>query len=142
MRFRMTWLRSAHAILAAATLAACAQPTETVPSAVEPSGPVIGSLVIYNNTSDTLTDVRLRVIKTREFVTCSFIISGGKCVTTFPLRRYQGTPVQVLWERSTQPQATRPFVVPLPDPLPPDAPLEVVVAIGGATGFNAFMRPI
>ncbi len=129
------------AAFATALLAACAQPTESAPALIEPDGPVIGSLVIYNNTADTLTDVRLRVIKTREFVTCSYIVSGGKCVTTFPLRRYQGTPVQVLWERSTLPQRTAPFIVPLPDPLPPDAPLEVVVAIDGASGFHAFMRP-
>ena len=130
------------AALAAAFLSACVQSAETVQAAVEPEGPVIGSLVIYNNTADTLTDVRLRVIKTREFVTCSYIVSGGKCVTTFPLRRYQGIPVQVLWERSTLPRATAPFIVPLPDPLPPVAPLEVVVAIEGASGFHAFMRPI
>lgn len=123
--------------LAAVLAAGCApEPVETLPA-----GPSISGLVIENGTADALTEVRLQVLSSGAFVACGYIPPHGTCSTTFPLRRYRAADVRLLWTRAGQPLESRPFVVPLPDPLPADTPLEVVIGIGGASGFSALMRP-
>lgn len=130
-------------LLSLMLLAACApapQQIATAPSAPAPSGPTIGGLIIDNYTNETLSDVRIGVRNSSEFVHCGYIPPQSYCSTTFPERRYQGNAVTVLWVRGGVPQATRPFIIPLPRLLP-DGPLEVVIRIGGVNGFSAFMRP-
>ena len=102
---------------------------------------MIGGLVFENRSTGDLTDVRLVVIETRSHVACGYIPPGQQCVTTFPLRRYQGNSVQVLWSRAGRPEGTPPFVVPLPVPIPENTSLDVIIGIGGPGGFSAGMRP-
>ena len=128
-------------LVALAATSACSQSPGVARSPAKSPGAAIGGLVIDNRSRDTLVDVRVVVIKTRQYVACGYIPPMGSCSTTFPLRRYQGNDIQVLWKRGGNAEGTRAFVVPLPDGHAEGQTLEVVIHIGGADGFNAFMRP-
>lgn len=116
--------------------------TEPAPAAAPAAAPgiVISGLVIENRSPDVLTEVRLLVVQTGESVVCGYIPPGRSCSTRFPLRRYQGNSIQVLWDRAGNPRGTPPFFVPVPDPVPSGVPLEVVIGIGGPQGLSAGMR--
>lgn len=117
-----------------ALLSGCAAPPAQTPSAL-----LIDGLVIENHTADVLTEVRL-VVQPREYVACGYIAPDGQCPATFPLRRYQGNSVQLLWDRGGYSDGTRHFVVPPPAQDPGDTPVDVVIGIGGPRRFSAAMR--
>ena len=77
-----------------------------------------------------IEDVRLRVQKTRGFVSCSKILPQSVCLTTFPVREYQGNPVIISWKQNGKSWTTGEIVVDPPKEASPDKPLFCVVEIG------------
>ena len=77
----------------------------------------IAGLVIRNQTSGPLYDIKLRVEKTGTVVTCNFIPAGGSFSTGFPLRRYQGNSVRVSWQQNGRNFATGDLYAEIPDTL-------------------------
>ena len=132
---------AACCLLALILMAAGCRSSAPVP---EPAtdAPLITGLVLQNASRGSLEDVSLTVVETRARVACSVILAGTSCSTTFPGRRYAGREVQVAWTRNGVRGATRPFVVPLPDSMPRDVPLEVVVSIGTRAEPQTYIRPV
>ena len=44
-----------------------------------------------------MNEVKIYVSKTREFVTCGYILANSECTIGFPLREYQGNRFDVSW---------------------------------------------
>ena len=89
----------------------------------------ITGLVIYNNTSDPLYDIKLKVEKTGTVVTCNLIPSGRNFSTEFPLKRYQGNSVNVSWQQNGINRSTGDIYADVPDDLSPNVPVAVAVII-------------
>lgn len=82
------------------------------PEALElPSGPTlqIVGIEIYNALPFTVQDVTILVPLTGDYVSCGQILPDSSCSTTFPVRDYRDTPVQVSWKEQGEPHSTAPF---------------------------------
>ena len=81
--------------LALLLLSACAT-TPGMPG-VEVSG-----LILQNNTSGVIEQVRLKVEDTGGVVSCGRILQGSECSTTFPARVYLGQTLSISWVKDEQ----------------------------------------
>lgn len=48
-----------------------------------------------------VSDIRLKTADTGGVMTCGRIPAGGHCGTTFPARRYKGTPFTISWQQQS-----------------------------------------
>jgi hypothetical protein len=58
----------------------------------------VKGLVFQNLTDRTILTAKLSVIENHQFMSCSLILPGQKCSTTFPATDYEGNPVEVSWQ--------------------------------------------
>lgn len=136
--FRRLLLSAVLAALALASGCASTLPLRNSAS----SGPLIGGLVLRNDSSQPTERVRVSVVGTHKFVSCGYILARSTCSTTFPFNRYQGRSVTIQWAQRGRAIGSAPFAVPLPNPLPKGRPLEVVIHFAGDNGIRSYMRQL
>ena len=95
---------------------------------------IINGLVIQNRTAETIHDIHIQVDETKAFAHCSHVYADGECTTTFREKRYQGTPIRVIWIQNGKTWQTEQFFAKIPEPIIPEqtASLYVVVTGNGA----------
>lgn len=91
----------------------------------------IEGLLIENSTQMWLSAVRIRVLATGNFVSCSTITPRTKCSTTFPETSYTGEPVEITWNQGGQAHSSGVFVIQLPADLDNEKPAKILVVITG-----------
>ena len=126
------------ALMTTITVVGCVR-VPTSPFAIV-DGPAIGGLTIRNDSAERAENVRIEIAGTRQHVTCGYILARTACATTFPVTRYEGRFVALSWTQRGLSMRSKPFIVPLPDPVPVGRPLEVVVHFGSQTGISSYMR--
>lgn len=117
-------------LLAGACAATPESPPQTAPR-LEITG-----IEIRNELAYPVSDVRVLVSATGEFVACSQIMGGTACQTSFPLRSYRGNAMRVTWNEHGEPQVLDDFVLKAPDWLAPGKPawLQIVIFAPGDAG--------
>ena len=93
----------------------------------------------YNASYYPIENVRLRVQKTRGFATCNKILPQAVCLTTFPVREYQGNPVIISWEQNGKPWSTGEIIVEPEEGSSPDKPLFGIIEIGNQGSYITFL---
>jgi hypothetical protein len=89
----------------------------------------VRGLRILNRSFSVVTEVRLLVSETLEFVSCGNIPIHGECATTFPLRQYQGNRIEIRWKQGGADWSTGEFVVEHSQGIDPGRPAMVRVTI-------------
>ena len=97
----------------------------------------IRGLVFQNNTLARVDNVKLEVEKTRNTVSCNYILAGKDFSTAFPLRTYEGNFIRMSWVHQGRPWTTEDFYVQMPKELIPDKPATVLVTIGNQGSVTA-----
>jgi hypothetical protein len=112
---------------------ACSQAGEKRP---EPTGIVIGGVIIRNELAYSVTAVQLLAPSTGNFVGCGNIMARSECSTTFPDRDYYANAVVISWQEYGQPHSTGEFVIRIPDTVDRSRParLEVIIFNSGQAG--------
>lgn len=77
---------------------------------VEPSLK-FNALVIQNNSDMVLEDVRIKVEKTGALASCSVILPGSSCSTSFSDKPYRNNPVYISWSHNGQSRVVGPVMV-------------------------------
>lgn len=115
--------------------AGCAVTPEDAPQAGAPRLEIAG-IEIRNELAYPVSDVRVLVSATGEFVTCSQVMGGTACQTSFPLRSYRGNAMRVTWVEHGEPQVLDDFVLKAPAWLAPGQPawLQIVIFAPGDAG--------
>ena len=86
-----------------------------------------------------ITNIRLRVEKSKEVVSCSELGVAKDCLTGFPALKYEGESIIVSWEQNGQPWTTGEVFVEMPKTLDKDGPLTCAVIIGNQGSYNAHL---
>ena len=96
----------------------------------------IDGIRIVNELDIDVTNVRILVPATGDFVSCGNILAKTSCSSSFPGRAYQGNAVQISWKESGRPHSTPEFRLE-----PPASPgkasstwIEVVIFLPGQAG--------
>lgn len=97
-------------------------------------------LVFLNKTSRPLKNVRIYVAKTREFISCNYILANSECSTGFPLREYQGNTFEVSWLDGGYQKSVADIKVVIPDNLKKDKPVNAVIIFSEAGSFSASLQ--
>lgn len=94
-------------------LAACGPHT---PRVEQLSGPVlqITGIEIHNALLYTVQDVTILVPESGEYVSCGRILPDSSCSTSFPVRDYRETAVQLSWKEQGETHSTAPFILKAP----------------------------
>lgn len=120
-------------VIHALFLVACSSSPAPTPQA---TGIMIEGVMIRNELSFSVTDVRLLVPANGNFVGCGNIIARSQCSTTFPERNYTANAVVISWKERGQPQSTGEFVIKIPEKIDPNRPtwLEIIIFNMGQAG--------
>jgi len=94
-------------------LVACGSP---LPRMEQGSGPLlqITGIEIHNALPYTVHEVTILVPESGDYVSCGQILPDSSCSTTFPVRDYRETAVQLNWKEQGEPQSTAPFILKAP----------------------------
>ena len=87
----------------------------------------IEGLKFVNETGIPVKRVKLQVVKTFEAASCSYISPGTDFSTQFPLKNYQGNEIKVTWKDRGGSHDFGPTVIALPDPVPAEPVMAVIV---------------
>ena len=105
-------------------------------SPISDKRPPISGLVVHNDWPYPIHDVKVTVVETGAQVGCDLILAGTFCARDFPEQRYEAKAVQVAWRHRGQKLVAPPYVMPLPGLLSDGQAVQVLVIIGGTTGFD------
>lgn len=82
------------------------------PAYGNPSGGVeIGGVRIVNQLKQGVTEARILVLQSGNFVSCGNILPGTVCSTSFPGRAYEGGQLRITWKERGVAKATPDFVL-------------------------------
>lgn len=81
-----------------------------------------------NETAYEIRDAELKVEKTGQVASCSYIAPQGFFGTQLPLQPYQQHTVRMRWTSRGRTFESGPFVIPAPDPIP-DEPVVAVIRL-------------
>jgi hypothetical protein len=87
----------------------------------------IEGLKFVNETGIPVKKVELQVVKTFEAASCSYISPGSEFSTQFPLKEYRGNDIKVIWKDRAGSHDFGPTVIALPDPIPEEPVMAVIV---------------
>ena len=87
----------------------------------------IEGLKFVNETGIPVKKVELQVVKTFEAASCSYIAPGTDFSTQFPLKDYKGNEIKVTWKDRAGSHDFGPMVIPLPDPIPEEPVMAIIV---------------
>jgi len=102
-------------------LTACVATTTVAPQLT------INALVIENNSATELHNVKIKVEQTGVYASCSLVLLGRACSTTFPTTIYQGNPVFLTWDIQGQQRQVGPLYVQNPERIQADRDAAVVI---------------
>lgn len=108
--------------------AGCASVSE-MPAEPAATGLEIAGVEIRNELAYPVTDVRVLLPESGDFVSCGTVFPDTTCATAFPLLEYHGDPLSVTWQERGQPQAMKPFRLRVPPGMDATRPLWVQVVI-------------
>lgn len=147
MYFRRVLSRSASTPLlllcvACALCASCAA-SGTTEREAQPRLFEIAGVEIRNELQFRVTDARVLVPRTGEFVSCGTVFPGTACSAAFPQRDYRGDPLSVTWQERGEPQSVEDFVLEVPAGLDTARPvwLQVVIFSPGNAGARLLSEP-
>lgn len=82
----------------------------------EPMGPLlqIVGIEIHNALPYTIQDVTILIPESGDFVSCGQVLPVSSCSTSFPVRDYRETAVQLNWKEQGEPHQTAPFLLEAP----------------------------
>jgi len=89
----------------------------THPAAKQPAagpGLQIAGIEIHNALSSIVQDVTILVPASGEFVSCGQILPDSSCSTSFPVRDYRESAVQVSWKEQGEPHSMPAFKLEAP----------------------------
>ena len=115
--FNTRFLRLGWSLAGAASLAlqaSCATPSTEGTNTRAPTVLQIAGIEIFNGLPYIIHDVTVLVPLSGDYVSCGQILPDTACSTSFPLREYQGNPVQVTWTELGEPQGTPEFSLEAP----------------------------
>ncbi len=94
-------------------LLACAPQS---PKTEQPAGPLlqITGIEIHNALPYTIQDVTILIPESGDYVSCGQVLPDSSCSTTFPVRDYRQTAVQLSWKERGEPHSTAPFILEAP----------------------------
>ena len=87
----------------------------------------IKRLIFLNKSDKPLSDVRIYISKTRELMTCGYILPKSECSTGFPLRKYQGNRFDVSWVEEGQSMLIGNILMKIPDNYMPGKSVNAVI---------------
>ena len=114
-------------------LAGCSIPAK-------PNSLDIQRLIVVNESSSSLVDVRIYVGETHEFVNCGYILANSECSIGFPLREYQGNRFEVSWIDNGRAKSVKDIQASMADNLSPGEPVNAVITIGRQGLFSARLQ--
>lgn len=94
-----------------------------------------------NLTGVPIEQVELKVERTGEVASCSYIAPNGYFSTRFPLRVYRENPIVVRWRARSRNHEVGPFVIPVPDPVP-NEPVAAVIRFLAEGRAEALFVPV
>lgn len=97
-------------------------------------------LVFLNKTSKPLKNVRIYVTKTREYISCNYILANSECSTGFPLRKYQGNSFEVSWLDGEQKKSVTDIEVSIPNDLKRGKAVNAVITFSEGGSFSAVLQ--
>ena len=100
----------------------------------------IKRLVYLNQSTSALSDVKIRVHNTGEFVHCGYIVPGGECSTGFPLRQYQANRFDVSWVDNGRARAKKNILASKANNLLAGKPVRAVIVFGEQGQFSAKLQ--
>ncbi len=74
----------------------------------------ITGIEIHNALPYIVHDVTILVPVSGDYVSCGQILPDSSCSTSFPVRDYRETAVQISWKEHGEPQSTAPFILKAP----------------------------
>jgi len=94
-------------------LSACGTPA---PKSEQPTGPLlqITGIEIHNALPYTVHDVTILVPDSGDYVSCGQILPDSSCSTSFPVRDYRETAVQLSWKEQGVSHSIAPFILKAP----------------------------
>jgi hypothetical protein len=92
--------------------------------------------VFRNHTSGMISDVEVRVPKTKEVAGCTSIPPEAGCSNNFPLRKYQGNPLTLSWSSGGK-IFIKDFVVRRPEKIVPGKPATAILTFTDNGSFSA-----
>ena len=99
----------------------------------------INELIIFNQTRNALTDVKLSVPKTRSFISCNVILPRAECSLVFRELENKRNPATLSWTQNGKTYA-RDIVPDIPENLDKDKPAKVILTIGNDGEINSKIR--
>ena len=103
----------------------------TVPETKTAAALEVDGVIIRNQLSMPVTDVRILAVTTGDFVTCGNIMARSTCSTGFPNRYYSSDKLQVTWKEYGAPQSTDEFALEPTEDIDMERPAQVEVVIYG-----------
>ncbi|MFW2372029.1 MAG: hypothetical protein ACN4GM_02840 [Gammaproteobacteria bacterium] len=107
---------------------------------INPSTFEIQRLIVVNETPRALEDVKIYVGKTREFVTCGYILPNSECSIGFPLRKYQANRFDVSWLENGQATSVKDILVSEAENLMAGQAVNAVITFGRHGKFSARLQ--
>lgn len=77
----------------------------------------IAGLEFFNNTNSAITDIKLSVDTSQEFVSCNYLMPHSPFSTTFPIRQYKGNTVTLSYFQRNEKLTVGPISVESTDDL-------------------------
>jgi len=133
---RVIYARFFLALLFATALISCAG-TPAQSNSIK-----IKRLVFLNQSTSNLSNVRIFISNTNELASCGYILPKTECSTGFRLREYKGNRFDVSWMDNGQQKSVKNIMVHVPEGMPTDNPVHVVIVFGEQGQFSAFLQPI
>lgn len=111
--FNLVWRRFLTIAGVLCLLSACGAPA---PKPEQPTGPLllITGIEIHNALAYTVQDVTILVPVSGDYVSCGQILPDSSCSTSFPLRDYRETAVQLSWKEQGESHNIAPFILKAP----------------------------
>ncbi len=96
-------------------------------------------IVVRNKTSESVTDVSIKVAKTLAVFRCGYIAPAAICSNKFPKKKYLGNPVHITWKFHNTKKETDSFVLEVPKTLDAKIPMMGILEINNDGRINAFL---
>jgi len=90
---------------------------------------VINGLVVNNSTEEPVYDFLLKIEKVREIISVSPIFARTSFTTNFPLRKYKGNRVSLIWKHGGRNWKSKNIIINPPADLVAGRPVNVVITI-------------
>ncbi len=98
----------------------------------------IKAVVIRNVSSSEISDTQIRVEKTRELFSCSYVLRETECSTEFRVRKYAGNKIKIYWKQRGI-QYVAGLVMSVPSGMKKEIPMSAIVEIRDSGESNSYL---